>query len=151
MPSTDPTTKLAAVATALQTTFATLTDLTRVYEYDPHGAPIKPPVVTIGLPSVDRHRIDEAKLELGHDDWLTTWPVTLYISLEDPKTSTLNHHRIVGELIRAIERDPTLGGEADVAELITATPDENNIAADTRQYIVHLRVEVRVLLPLPFP
>ena len=147
MPSLDPSTKLAATATALAARLATVATVNRVYEYDPMGQPIKPPVITVGLPTIERHGIDEAELEVGKDDWHTTWPVTLYVQIQDPQTATLDVHRLVGALIQAVDADPTLGGEADEAKLIDVTPDENDEAAESRQYVIRCRVEARLMLP----
>lgn len=148
MPELDPALKLQAVANKLVARFQTIPGVT-VYDHEHDG--FKPPAIMIGVVDLERVPLEEAETEEGKNDWLQTWAVTAYVTLNDRKTSLTAARRLVGQMVTAIDADQTLGGEADEAKLVDAKMGFNDEQSNRRLIVIECEVECLSLVPDLYP
>jgi hypothetical protein len=141
-----PEEKLGAIAAAIAERFRTITDI-NVYEYEPLGLALSPPCITIGNCDFERSGVEEPESQLGSDDWLLTWAVTLYAPLHEPKKGFSDVRRLIGQAIRAIDADQKLGGEVLEAKLTTGDSGFNDEDMNRRLFVVECDLETLALMP----
>lgn len=152
MPSTDPTTKVAATRAALRLRLVT-TGVT-VLDYPADGQALPTPCWTVGIPS---HEIVDNEVgardvlgndfEIGSWAWLMRWPVTLHTHLTTDATSTGVLDEQVGQLIAAIRSDVTLSGECLESVVTGVEHDLNDEDAPIRQHQVTATVVTLSKMP----
>lgn len=150
MPTTlTPADKLGAVAAALAAAFGSIPGV-RVFAYEPMGSELAPlPAIVVGSVSLHRVPLEEAEHHLGIDDWLQSWAITLYCSFEGQPADHASARSLIGRMTSVIDIDPTLGGEAREARLVTAEAGYNDPGSPRRLIVVECEVEVLSLMPDP--
>lgn len=100
------------------------------------------PAAVIEAPSVERRQLEEPESALGADDWLLSFPVTLYVLLDEAEAAQSSAVEFVEAFTLAIDADRGLG----VAGVIEArvVSSEPVIVDDERRalYTYQSRVEV---------
>jgi hypothetical protein len=144
--TTDPAEKLGAVAAAIATRFETIAGAT-VYPYEPLGRALSPPCITIGACDFERSGVEEPDSQLGSDDWILTYAITLYVALFEPEKGFADAREFVGRAIAAIDADQKLGGEVLEAKLTSGDMGFNDEDAQRRLVVVECELEALALMP----
>ena len=152
MPSTDPTTKVAAVREALRVRLVT-TGIT-VLDWPADTQHLPTPVWTIGVPThevVDNEagarEVLGADFEIGSWAWVMRWPVTLHVNVTNDATSTQVLDTQAGQVIAAIRSDVTLSGECLDAVVTGLDHDLNDEDSSIRQHQVTATVVTLSKMP----
>ncbi len=139
--------KLGAVAAAIVTALSGIEGLT-AYDHEPAGE-LAYPALTVGAVTLERVSLEEPEHHLGVDDWLQTWSLTLMVLYDGDESQWATARRLIGEVARAIDFDPHLGGEAREARLVSAEAGYNDPDSPRRMIVVECEVEVLSLMPDP--
>lgn len=111
----DPT---AALIAGFITNLA-VTPTVKSYQRDPGMAGLDSlPAGVVGLPSLERTGVDEAEGQLGHDDWLLSYPVEFYFDIGDAVYTATQAVEVLEAFVKVIDANRGLG--QDVATILDA-------------------------------
>jgi hypothetical protein len=87
----------------------------KAYQRDPGAAGLdRLPAAIVGIPEIQRTGIDLPERELGSNDWLITYPVSIHVALDNTTTAAVLVEEIAEAFIKAIDSfalqiaDPTI-------------------------------------------
>jgi len=110
------------------------------------------PAVTIDIPTVRRTALDEGERELGSDDWLLTFPVSLYVDLKVAGRDQQRAVELLEAVIAAIDANRTLGiPTIDDTKLVAGEPSLTSFSSDQARPLVEYECEVQVWKRVPYP
>lgn len=116
-------------ATAIGGVLGTISGL-KVYLYVPGGSGLDSlPAATVDGPiEITRSEPEAGESQLGGGlagyttDWRMTWLVSLYGKFDEPETDLAAMRSLLGQVIVAVDSDPTLGGQASLgASVVRST------------------------------
>lgn len=106
--------QLAAIAAAI--------DGVTAYDTDPGMAGIEGnPAIVVSLPSIDRGDLDSDP-QLGSRGWTMTFPVSIYVDLDDPTEAITLMRETVEAFISGLDGDDQLSGSVITAKVTNAEP-----------------------------
>ena len=134
------------VADALQAKLAAITlqgAAVKAYTWAPARLD-RVPAAVIEAPDVSRRDIEGAESQLGSNDWLLTFPVTLYVQLDEPVAAQTAAVDGLEQFVQAVDADAGLG-IAGVIESRVVTGEPAVIEEQKRAlYAYECRVEVLI-------
>lgn len=139
--------KLGAVAEALAEVFGGIVGVS-VHAFEPVGE-LALPCITVGQPELERVELESMERQLGYDDWRMSWSVTLQVAMYEAQEAQALARRLTGEMVEALDLEPTLGGEAVEARLVSARGGYGDPEHSPRLIVVECDVQVIALMPRP--
>ncbi len=95
------------VTAAAKATLDGVEGLKTVYDHEPLS-PDALPAATLAPPRLERVGLEENEDQIGSADWKYFYDLTLYVALDEPKTGQKKAAKLVGQIVRAFDRNPTL-------------------------------------------
>lgn len=146
--TTDPASKLPALATALAAVFGSVVGWTAL-DYDPGVDGVQADhVIGVGDMRGSSTAIDESGHQLGRRDWWSQWTVRGYLWLDDPASAWSAGRALIGSALDVLDADHDLAGEAKEAVISewSLEPSEPNTQG-RRLLVAELTVDVLTLMP----
>lgn len=107
------------------------------------------PAAVIEAPEVSRRDIEGAESQLGSNDWLLTFPVTLYVLLDEPVAAQTAAVDGLEQFVQAVDADAGLG-IAGVIESRVVT-GEPAVIDDQQRALYAYECRVEVLIEYVYP
>lgn len=110
------------VAEAIKAKLAALTvqgRAVKAYKWSPHGMD-RLPAAVIEAPDISRRDLEAAESELGASDWLLTFPVTLYVQLDEAFAAQAAAVEFLEAFVQAIDADAGLGVAGVIETRVTS-------------------------------
>lgn len=129
-----------AVAVGAAITAAAITldgNALKVYDAEPRDLDTLPAVTVNGPTAFRRTEPDEPESQLGSDDWILTYTVTIYCPLDDPARSQRGMRAVLGQVIAALDDDRQLGGAVEIEAKIVNGEQSFTDQAEQRQMVIY--------------
>lgn len=133
-------TKLAALAAGIKTAIDAAAigldgNPLRVYTYEGRGHDSLPAVTIDGPTAFQRRGADDPDSQLGAMDWRAQFTLRIYTPLDDPEKAAADSRAVLGQVVAAIDADPSLNGAAEI-DAVIANGEMNLTPEDAQRQMV---------------